>query len=206
MNNEIRTPGMPMRRHIEDAYYHANLKGTGSAVRFALHPAHDYTAGSVFVTLARQLTVAGRLPDGTATFATFDWKNGISLKLDRDDISQILQVLRGMQESIADGKGLFHVSATGQASIHFEHRIEPKPSYMLSVVKKGKDPASEQKNGYFIFDVNEAFVLMLSLEQALLYVCFGIPEVIPRVAYGEAPNAAMRWKPTEAEREVVAQA
>lgn len=185
MNNETNSPGTPFRRHIEDAYYHANLKGTGSAVRFSLHPAHDFTAGSVFVTLARQLTVAGRQPDGSMAFATFDWKNSISLKLDRSDLSQILQVLRGMQESIADGKGLFHVSPSGQASIRFEHRIEPKPSYVLSVLKKGTAPGSEPKNGYFIFDVDEAFVLMLSLEQAMLYVCFGIPEVIPRnVGYG----------------------
>ena len=115
-----------------DAYYHANAKGTGSAVKLELHPAHDSTPGSVFVTLAAQLTVGGP-QNGAHVFPTFDWKGALKLKLDRTDLSQILQVLRGVQESARDGRGLFHRSATGSALIRFEHQIEPRPGYLLSV-------------------------------------------------------------------------
>lgn len=162
-----------------DAYYHANAKGTGSAVKLELHPAHDSTPGSVFVTLAAQLTVGGP-QNGAHVFPTFDWKGALKLKLDRADLSQILQVLRGVQESARDGRGLFHRSATGSALIRFEHQIEPRPGYLLSVRKKS--PSGEQRDGYFRFDADEAFALALVLERALLYVCFGIPEVRARPA------------------------
>jgi len=171
--------GTPFRPRASDAYYHANAKGTGSAVRFELHPAHDTVAGSVFASLAMQRTLATN-QDGNRVFPTFDWKNGITLKLDRTDLSQILQVLRGMQESIADGKGLFHRSATANTIIKFAHQIEPRPGYVLSVSRKTQN--GDLANAYFIFDVSEAFSLMLALERAMLYVCFGIPEVIPRTA------------------------
>lgn len=175
MNPTASTP----HYHAADPYYHANAKGTGSAIKFELHPAHDDTPGSIFVSLAMQKTV-GTLQGGTQIFPTFDWKNRISLKLDRTDLSQILQVLRGMQESILDGKGLYHTSPTGNSIIKFAHQIDPRPGYMLSVWKKL--PSGEQMNAYFIFDVNEAFTLMLALERAMMYVCFGIPEVIERPA------------------------
>ncbi len=61
------TPGVwPDRAMI----CHANARGTGSAVRFELHPARGKTAGYLFVEVARQKTVAsmqGEVP----TFATF---------------------------------------------------------------------------------------------------------------------------------------
>lgn len=166
------TPALP-RYHASDSYYHPNAKGTGSAVKLELHPAHDDIQGSIFVTLAAQKSVGG----GDA-FPTFEWKNSITLKLDRSDLSQILQVLRGMQESAMDGKGLFHRGPRGTASIKFQHQIEPRPGYMLSVWKNYA--SGQQQHGYYFFSVDEALPLMLSLERAMMYVCFGIPEVIPR--------------------------
>ncbi len=165
------------RYHAYDGYYHANPKGTGSAVKIELHPAHGDTAGSIFVTMAMQRTI-GSMQGGNQVFPTFDWSKGIRMKLDRSDISQVLQVLRGMQESIMDDKGLFHRSPAGNTVIKFSHQIEPRPGYLLSVWRKS--PSGEATSGYYIFDMNEAFALMLSLERALMYVCFGIPEVIPR--------------------------
>lgn len=167
----------PPRYHAFDPYYRANAKGTGSAIRFELHPAHDDVQGSVFVTLAMQKTV-GTVQGNTRVFPTFDWKGAIVLKLDRSDLSQILQVLRGMQETINGDKGLFHQGVKGRAVIRFSHQIEPRPGYMLSVKKTFS--TGEQRKGYYFFDTSEAFTLMLALERAMLYVCFGIPEVIVR--------------------------
>lgn len=171
------TPAALPHYHACDPYYRANAKGTGSAIKFELHPAHEDTQGSIFVTLARQKTVGSGQGDGRV-FPTFDWKEAILLKLDRSDLSQILQVLRGMQESINGDKGLFHQGVRGSASIRFTHQIEPRPGYMLSVRKTYT--SGEQRTGYYFFDTSEAFTLMLALERALLYVCLGIPEVIVR--------------------------
>ncbi len=177
-NNGPSAAPQPMPRYrTNDGYYHANAKGTGSALKLELHPAHGDTAGSVFVKIANQMTV-GSMQGGSPVFATFDWGKSITVKLDRTDLSQILQVLRGMQESIADGKGLFHRSASGNTIIRFSHQIDPRPGYMLSIWRKAA--TGEEASSFYVFDMNEAFTLMLALEQAILYVCFGIPEVILR--------------------------
>ena len=92
---------------------------------------------------------------------------------------QLLQVLRGVQESLADGKGLFHRSSNASAVIKFEHRLEPVPGYLLDVSKKPL--AGDLQRVSFFFRPAEAFACALMLEQALVYVAFGIPTVIPRM-------------------------
>ena len=168
------------------ALFHASPKGTGGAIKMTLHPAHDDTPGSVFVRMAMQRTVASQ-QGGVQMFPTFDWKNSVVLKLDRSDLSQILQVLRGMQESVMDGKGLFHRSSAGNTVIKFTHQIEPRPGYQLSVWRK--PPTGEAVNVYYVFNMDEAFALMMALERAMLYVCFGIPEVFPRPPMVPRQNA-----------------
>lgn len=172
-----------------DTYFHASPKGTGSACRLELHPAHDDISGSIFVELAMQKTV-GYYQGGMQVFPTFDWENKITLKLDRTDLSQIIQVLRGMRESINEGKGIFHRSSNANTIIKFYHQIEPKSGYMLSASRKTMDGVL--KGCWFFFDVDEALTLMLSLEQAMLYVCLGIPEIIRR------PEAFVQTRPTAA--------
>lgn len=165
-----------VRYRATDAYIHPNMKGTGSACRLELHPAHDDTSGSIFLTLAAQKTLGSGQGSGRV-LPTFDWENRLVVKLDRSDLSQILQVLRGMQESVRDGKGLFHRSARACTVIKFTHQIEPHPGYVLAVSRKSEDGKLTQC--WFVFDVDEAFSLMLTLEQAMLYICLGIPLVRP---------------------------
>jgi len=159
------------------SYYHANAKGNGSALQMELHPAHDEVAGSVFLTIARQKTIGSRAP-GNVVMPSFDWVNRGVFKLDASDLSQILQVMRGIQENIADGKGLFHRSSTATTVIKFEHRIEPRPGYAFDIWRKPND--GEQTHYYFTFDPSEAFFLMLALEQSAGVIAFGIPKVVPR--------------------------
>ncbi len=172
--NDIQTTEQRVRYRANDAYVHASAKGTGSACRLELQPAHGDTPGCIFLSLAPQKTVASA-QGGERVYPTFDWENKIVVKLDRGDLSQILQVLRGMQESIQDGKGLFHRSARGLTVIKFAHQIDPRPGYLLAVSRKGGD--GEVRQCWFVFDVDEAFCLMLTLEQAMLYICLGIPLV-----------------------------
>jgi len=170
------------------AYYHANSKGTGSALQIELHPAHGDTAGSLFVSIARQKTIGSREPGGVI-MPSFDWKEKAVLKLDASDISQMLQVMRGIQENIAEGKGLFHRSVNAITVIKFEHRIEPRPVYALDVWKKPHN--GESLHYYFSFDPSEAFFLMLAIEQSAGVIAFGIPQVIPRDKAQTSTRVAM---------------
>ena len=186
MNVKETNAASPFVRRTRKVFYHPNGKGTGSALQLELHPAHEDTEGSVFLTMAPQRTVGKRMEDDTV-HPTFDWRNAVCLKLDLMDLAQILQVLRGVQESLADGKGLFHRSANGSAVIKFEHRIEPIPGYMLDVSKKPL--IGDVSRVCFFFRPAEAFACALMLEHALVYVAFGIPTVIPRIRPGTSTAA-----------------
>ena len=84
------TPGVwPDRATI----CHANARGTGSAIRFELHPARGKTAGYLFVEVARQKTVASMQGEVPA-FATFDWANKVCCKMGLGDLAQMLMVFR----------------------------------------------------------------------------------------------------------------
>ena len=146
-------------------YFHPNMTNTGSVVKFMLTPASTGFDGYFFVKMAKQTAIK--------PIPAFDFDNAVSFKLTRDDLAQVLYVLRGMEESIMDGKGLFHRSAKSSTTIRFEHRIEPRPGYTLTVIRKPSDGAPIEIS--FTFTMSEAFTLMLSLEKALVYVCFGEP-------------------------------
>ncbi len=163
------TPGIwPDRATI----CHANARGTGSAIRFELHPARGRVAGHIFVDVARQKSVAsmqGEVP----TFATFDWENKICCKMGLGDLAQMLMVFRGMQESIQDGKGLFHRSAKANTVIKFNHQIEPNPGYLFSVSCKPFD--GELRDAFFVFRPEEAVWFSAALETSMSVLAFGVP-------------------------------
>ena len=202
MNVNDTSTAQPFVRRTRKVFYHPNGKGTGSALQLELHPAHEDTEGSVFLTMAPQRTIGMRTADDTV-HPTFDWRNAVCLKLDLMDLAQMLQVFRGVQESLADGKGIFHRSSNASAVIKFEHRIEPIPGYMLDVSKKPL--TGELQRVSFFFRAAEAFACALMLEQALVYVAFGIPTVIPRVRSAPAiPSPAMPVAETPVAQAIVA--
>ena len=114
---------------------HPNAKGTGSTVRFELHPAHDTVEGSVFITFASQKTV-GSYENGRRILPTFDWANRVTVRLSLNEVAQMLEVFRGYREKMCDGNGLFHRTAKANTIITLEHRLEPTPAYMLGVSRK----------------------------------------------------------------------
>ena len=158
------------------SYYHPNGRGTGCAVQFELHPAHDMAEGSVWVAFAKQKTVGTITP--MRTFPTFDMNNRIWIKLDMSDLMQMLQVFRGMQETIEDGKGLFHRTQEYYDIIKLEHRIEPVHGYVFEVSRKKCESEDAPERICIVFSVAEALGLSLAIEQSILYVAFGIPEVL----------------------------
>ena len=156
---------------------HPNAKGTGCAVRFELHPAHDYVEGSVFVTFAAQKSI-GSYENGRKIMPTFDWENRITVRLTINEVAEFLEVFRGYREKIADGNGLFHRTAKANTVITLEHRLEPVPGYLFGVSRKTVD--GELKRLGVLLSMKEALVLSESLAGALIYVAFGVPKVLAR--------------------------
>ena len=157
--------------------YHPNGKGTGSATRLELHPAHDDTAGSIMATIATQLTT-GNCMGSMPVYPRFDWDGAITVKLDFTDISKMLQVFRGECESIEDGRGLFHKSTRGTTKITLRHIVEPIHGYMLEFYRKTSE---EDSNARIFLLPYEALGLATAIESSMGVICFGIPMVIPNV-------------------------
>lgn len=153
---------------------HPNGRGTGSAIRISLNPASGIASGYAMFEIARQKTAVSATGE-TPTFVTFDWDNAIVVKLCVGDIAQMLMVFRGYQESIADGKGIFHRSATANAVIKFSHMIEPRPGYCLEVSRKPFD--GELSSAFIVFRPEEAYWLSMALEGAMPALVFGVPSV-----------------------------
>ena len=77
--------------HPRLAFYHANAKGTGCAIKMELHPASGAADGGIFCTFAAQKTVGNRLGPNS-TFPTFDWTEAHTVKLAFDDLAKMQQV------------------------------------------------------------------------------------------------------------------
>lgn len=159
------------------AFYHANGKGTGAALKMELHPAHDDTDGSIMATIAGQMAVGDRTGPAPV-YPRFDWESAICVKLDFSDLTQILQVLRGTCESVADGRGLCHTSPRGTSRILVRHFIEPRPCYSFEVYRSGRAGGEESSARIFLSQA-EACGLEAAITGSLAVVCFGIPTVIP---------------------------
>ena len=115
------------------SFYHPNGRGTGAAAKFALHPANAEREGYVEMRLAPQTA-------GVSRFPAFDWEGHPELgaRLCFADICAFLQVLRGECESIEDGKGLFHCTASANVRICLRHIVEPVCGYEVSLATSSR--------------------------------------------------------------------
>jgi len=186
MERQTECGGRQGRFRPELAFYHPNAKGTGCAVKLGLHPAHGDTAGSIFLSAARQLTVGdGR--GAERVFPKFDWENRICVKLDFTDLCKVLQVLRGESESIDDGRGLFHRHGGVSTAIKFRHIVEPENAYSLEMYRSSGRGAADCAT-HILFSSAEALGLCEVISRILPVVCFG--EAQPRGQGGRDEAAA----------------
>ena len=174
------------------ALYHANGKGTGSAVRFEVTPAAGDRDGAVYMKLAQQKSVAsGSNEQGNRQHATFDWQNRVTVKLNFSDLCQMIPVFKGASPSIAEGKGLYHDSRSHVTMINLAFQTEPSRGHALEVSRRpkaGSEPATRVR---MLFNAAEAYGLGTVLEQALGLVAFGIPqEARPGAATSPTPADA----------------
>ncbi|MDD4101884.1 MAG: hypothetical protein PHU80_04545 [Kiritimatiellae bacterium] len=156
------------------SFYHANGKGSGSAARFEVVPASGDREGSVYLTLAQQKSVAtGSTAQGNRQHATFDWAGRVTVKLNFDDLCQMLLVFSGQAAAIADGKGLYHDSRNMTTVINLNRNDETHPGVTLDISRRGKDESGQACRTRIAFNKAEAFGLGTVLEQALGLVAFG---------------------------------
>lgn len=145
-----------------------NAKGTGSALKLSLHPAHDDMEGFILAEFAEQERAGDPL--------SFYWDNSMCIKLGFDDICKLLQVFRGECEQINDGKGVVHKSKHGINFLNLSHHIEPVCGYRI-YYRRAESLSNERSISVFIFP-HEALGICCALEHALGIVVFGIPSVI----------------------------
>lgn len=179
MNTETNTKPQTVgqyRPHL--CFYHANAKGSGGAAKMSLHPAHDDVNGCIMLTVANQMSIGN--PTGpNPTFATFDWENALTVKLDFDDLCLFLQVLRGECESINEGKGLYHRAPCGVTNIRFCHYVDPSSGYMLDIYRSSRRGGAEDAHARILLSSAEATGICESIAGSLYLVSFGIPMLIP---------------------------
>ena len=144
---------------------HANARSTGTALRLELHPARTDSDGSILATIAPQNAIK--------PVASFYWNNSISVRLCLMDLAKILQVFRGQYESINDGKGFYHRTINGFTVVRLYHRIEPIGGYVLDVSHKSDD--GDTVHLIFSMTYDEAFALAEAIDNAMIYVAFGVP-------------------------------
>ena len=146
--------------------YHPNSKGTGSALSVELVPARTNATGRIVLRLKPQ-------KDSLST--SFDDSKEIIVKLDVFDVAEFLKVFHGCEESIADGKSLFRRTTDANFVIKLEHRIEPRPGYLLELSTKENNPEGQMRRCPFLINSSEAIVLNEIFSSSLVYMAFGIP-------------------------------
>ena len=151
-------------------FYHQNARGTGSALKIELHPAHDATAGSVMFVLAGQKSLARREGD-VVRQATFDWPSAVIFKVDFGELAKMIAVLRGHVEAVNEGKGFLHKSARGMVYIHFRQTTTPVEGFLLDVNRVRN--TDEKTRLSFLFTADEALGLELALSASMRLVAFG---------------------------------
>lgn len=135
---------------------HPNFKSTGSRLIVSITPATDEKEG--FLTLQLQ----NQVPDNNR----WDEENGTVIDLNQNDIAKFVAVMRGYEESIDDGKGIWYRTDESYCRAHFRHRIEPTPGYAL-LVDNGNGPIQIFLSNY------EAISLCEVMQVALYHVVFG---------------------------------
>lgn len=159
-------------KNIYWTLFHPNAKGTGSAIRMELAPAEPDTPGRLRVTVAPQKSVGSAFGDAP-TFPTFGWgeEEAVAFDLSPVEATRVLLVLRGYDESIEDGKGIFQRTEATNRVVRFAHMVEPLPGYELSVAESAKGGAPRQAR--FRFTAAEALALNEAISGGMGALLFG---------------------------------
>ena len=163
-------------------FYHPNGRGNGAAIQFSVEPATADRDGAVFFSIARQNGTAGSSPE--QRFASFDWANKTTVKLNFVEVAEILMVFGGQASvlSHAGKDGLFHNSPSATTSIELKRSEDPnRAGFLLGVGRTPKaDPNARQYYSITLWPA-EAFGLRAALLAQMGLLAFGVPKERPAV-------------------------
>ncbi len=165
------------------SFYHANGKNTGSAIQFSFEPATPDRDGAVFFSIARQKTVAAN--EGERRYASFDWQNRATVKLNFFEVAELLMVFGGQTPSLvhAGKEGVFHNSPSATTSVTLKRSEDPaRPGFLLGVGRTPKADPNARQYYSFAFWPAEAFGLRAALMAQMGLLAFGIPRERPASA------------------------
>lgn len=168
MDNESNIPARPAL-----TIYHPNAKGSGFALKLGLEPATFERDGALFLTLAKQQTVAD---PATRSWAAFDWAGAVKVRFGFVEVAEILMVFGGQASVLthAGKDGLFHDSPAATVSVQLKCAKDPtRPGFLLGIGRTPKaDPTARQ---YFTFVLSpaEGFALRAAISAKLGEMAFG---------------------------------
>ncbi len=169
-------------------FYHPNGRGNGAAIQFSVEPATADRDGAVFFSIARQNAAAGSSPD--QKFASFDWANKTTVKLNFLEVAEVLMVFGGQSSVLSHGgkDGLFHNSPSATTSVELKRSEDPsRPGFLLGVGRTPKADPNARQFHTFAFRPSEAVGLRLALQAQMGLIAFGIPRERPAQPLGARP-------------------
>lgn len=158
-------------------FYHPNGKGNGAAIQFCIVPAMPDRDGAVFFTLAKQASLGNiGSQNPSERFATFDWANKATVKLNFVEVAEFLMVIGGHASFLthAGKQGLFHNSPSATTSIEFKRSEDPcRPGFLLGVGVTPKADPNARHYHTFVFTPAEALGLRFAMMAKMGDLAFG---------------------------------
>lgn len=149
--------------------YHPNAKGTGSALKFIPRAAKYIKGpGNLILSIALQ-TSTGNKVEGEPSIPRFDWDKEIEVYLDPFEVMEIIRVIKGEQEAINDGKGIY--SQREHCALDVRHHIDPVPHYAVTLTTTEQGGARETRG--INLTPTEAETICLALTYAMGPMVFG---------------------------------
>ncbi len=173
-------------------FYHANAKNSGVAIQFSVEPATPDRDGAVYFSIAKQKTIADAAATGVNRFASFDWTNKATVKLNFIEVAEMLMVFGGQAPSLvhAGKDGLYHSSPSATTSVTLKRADDPsRPGFLLGVGRTPKADPNARQYYTFAFWPSEAFGLRSALMAQMGIIAFGIPKERPAQPAGTRPAA-----------------
>ncbi len=121
--------------------YHPTTRKTGSALKLEprINQKHGERFNCFFLEMARQRDV-----EDERGHAVFDWENKVTVKLDFNDICELLLVLEDrVSQAGRDGKGLFHQRSQSNTIITLQRR-GPGEGYEMGLSRKKGEQKPQQ--------------------------------------------------------------
>lgn len=156
------------------AFFHPNPKGSGSAIKFELKPATSSQDGVIMVTGMNQQTI-GNLRGPIPVFPKFNWDDRIVVKLGFEDLSKMLEVLRGVREALNDGAGICHTISGCNTRISLTHSTRIGSEYIFELYRNWNFKPGE-RSFRIVFESFEAVGIEAAITGAMTFISFGIPK------------------------------